>query len=207
MLQIWTPLPNGAGCMVESIYWCSASIPIPNDLADFFHSLWRQQFAEFCLFVRTLPIDFALLVRKWKYVKSKTTAKLKGKQTSIAAVWAKLGQIDTFQTPHCRLPLTFTNLGSGWIAIIISIPVLVPSLSSLCKITPPQLVQNTKTTLHNILFSSFLVTHIQMLWRKWLKYCSAFFDATMNNMFDICCSIWITKMFKKLYVKYTWVCK
>ncbi len=60
-------------------------------------------------FVRTSPIDFALLGRKRKYVKSKTTAKLKGKQTSIAAVWAKLGQIDTFQTPllsHCRLPLT-----------------------------------------------------------------------------------------------------
>jgi hypothetical protein len=42
--------------------------------------------AVFCLFGRTLPIDFALLGRKQKYVKSKTTAKLKGKQTSIATV-------------------------------------------------------------------------------------------------------------------------
>jgi hypothetical protein len=34
-----------------------------------------------------------------------TTAKLKGKQTSITAVRAKLGQIDTFHTPllsHCQ---------------------------------------------------------------------------------------------------------
>jgi hypothetical protein len=62
--------------------------------------------AAFRLFGRTLPIHFALLGRKRKYVKSKKTAKLKGKQTSIAAVPAKLGQ--TFQTPllsHCRLPL------------------------------------------------------------------------------------------------------
>ncbi len=90
------------------MYWRSASVPFPNDSADFFHSLWRQQFAAFCLFVRASPIDFALLGRKRKYVKSKTTSKLKCKQTSIAAVRAKLGQIDTFQTPllsHCRLPL------------------------------------------------------------------------------------------------------
>jgi hypothetical protein len=33
--------------------------------------------AAFCIFVRTLPIDFALLGRKRKYIKSKTTAKLK----------------------------------------------------------------------------------------------------------------------------------
>jgi hypothetical protein len=43
-----------------------------------------QVFAAFCLIVRTSPIHFALLGRKWKYIKSKTTAKLKGKQTSIA---------------------------------------------------------------------------------------------------------------------------
>ncbi len=64
--------------------------------------------AAFRLFGKTLPIHFALLRRKRKYVKSKKTAKLKGKQTSIAAVRAKLGQIDAFQTPllsHCRLPL------------------------------------------------------------------------------------------------------
>jgi hypothetical protein len=64
--------------------------------------------AAFRLFGKTLPIHFALLGRKRKYLKSKKTAKLKGKQTSIAAVPAKLGQIDAFQTPllsHCRLPL------------------------------------------------------------------------------------------------------
>jgi hypothetical protein len=64
--------------------------------------------AAFRLFVKTLPIHFALLGRKRKYVKLKKTAKLKGKQISIAAVRAKLGQIDTFQTlllSHCRLPL------------------------------------------------------------------------------------------------------
>jgi hypothetical protein len=53
--------------------------------ADFFHSLWRQQFAAFCLFVRSLPIDFALQ-QKQKYIKSKSTAKLREKKTSIAAV-------------------------------------------------------------------------------------------------------------------------
>jgi hypothetical protein len=54
------------------------------------------QFAAFCLFVRTSPIHFALLGRKRKYIKSKTTAKLIEKRTSIAAVRAKLGQFDTF---------------------------------------------------------------------------------------------------------------
>jgi hypothetical protein len=67
-------------------YWRSASIHIPYDTADFFHSLWSQQFAAFCLFVRTLPIGFALLGRKRKYIKSKTTSKLREKRTSIAAV-------------------------------------------------------------------------------------------------------------------------
>ena len=52
--------------------------------------------AAFRLFVRTLPIHFALLGRKQKDVKSKTTAKLKEKRTSIAAVRDILG---------CRLPL------------------------------------------------------------------------------------------------------
>ncbi len=50
----------------------------------------------FCLFVRTSPIHFALLGRKRKYIKSKTTAKLIEKRTSIATVRAKLGQFDTF---------------------------------------------------------------------------------------------------------------
>ncbi len=35
-----------------------------------------QVFAAFCLIVRTSPIHFALLGRKLKYIKSKTTAKL-----------------------------------------------------------------------------------------------------------------------------------
>ncbi len=42
--------------------------------------------AAFRLFVRTLQIHYALLGRKRKYIKSKTTAKLKEKRTSIAAV-------------------------------------------------------------------------------------------------------------------------
>ncbi len=67
-----------------------------------------QVFAAFCPFVRTSPNHFALLGRKRKYIKSKTTAKLIEKRTSIAAVPDKLGQIDTFLTPllsGCRLPL------------------------------------------------------------------------------------------------------
>ncbi len=35
-----------------------------------------QVFAAFCLIVRTSPVHFALLGRKRKYIKSKTTAKL-----------------------------------------------------------------------------------------------------------------------------------
>jgi hypothetical protein len=64
--------------------------------------------AAFHLFVRTLPIHFALLGRKGKYIKSKATTELIEKRTSIAAVRAKLGHIDTFPTPllsGCRLPL------------------------------------------------------------------------------------------------------
>ncbi len=56
--------------------------------------------AAFRLFGKTLPIHFALLGRKRKYVKSKKTAKLKGKQTSIAAVRAKLGQMTHFRPPY-----------------------------------------------------------------------------------------------------------
>jgi hypothetical protein len=64
--------------------------------------------AALCLFVRTLPIDFALLGRKRKWIKSKTTAKLNGKQTSIATVWDLYQMYATFLTPlgsHYRLPL------------------------------------------------------------------------------------------------------
>ncbi len=62
----------------------------------------------FHLFGRTSPIHFALLERKQKYVNLKTTAKLIEKQTSIAEVRAKLGQIGIFLTPvlsYCQLPL------------------------------------------------------------------------------------------------------
>jgi hypothetical protein len=85
-MQIWTHcLLAQDASLRQYIYWRSADIPNLNSSADFFNSLWRQ-FATFCLFVRTLPIDFALLGWKRKYIKSKTTVKLKGKQTSIAAV-------------------------------------------------------------------------------------------------------------------------
>ncbi len=70
-----------------------------NSSADFFHSLWRQQFAAFCLFVRTLPIDFALLGRKRKYIKSRTTAKLREKRTSIAAVKTYCERLAPFRPP------------------------------------------------------------------------------------------------------------
>ncbi len=101
-----------AANIVASIYWRSASIHIPNDTADFFHSLWGQQFAAFCLFVRTLPIGFALLGRKRKDIKSKTRSKLRGKRTSIAAVRDILWTFGTFPTPllsHYRLPLWNPN--------------------------------------------------------------------------------------------------
>jgi hypothetical protein len=74
------------GYIVASINWRSGSMPILSSSADLFHSPWRQQFAAFCLFVRTLPIDFALLGRKRKYIKIKTTAKFKAKRTSIATI-------------------------------------------------------------------------------------------------------------------------
>ncbi len=83
--------------------------PILNSSADLFHSPWRQQFAAFCLFVRTLPIDFALLGRKRKYIKIKTTAKLKAKRTSIATIWYLCRTYATFPTPlgsHYKLPLS-----------------------------------------------------------------------------------------------------
>jgi hypothetical protein len=67
--------------IVASIYWRSAGILILNSSADFLNSLCRV------LPIRQdLPIDFALLGRKRKYIKSKTTAKLTEKRTSIAAV-------------------------------------------------------------------------------------------------------------------------
>jgi hypothetical protein len=65
--------------------------------------------AAFRLFVRTLPIHFALLGRKRKYIKSQTTAKLKEKRTSIASVRDILRMFDTFPNPllsRSRLPLS-----------------------------------------------------------------------------------------------------
>jgi hypothetical protein len=64
--------------------------------------------AAFSLFMGTSPINFGLLGGNGNTLKSKTTAKLIEKRTSIAAVRAKLGQIDTFLThlfSHCRLYL------------------------------------------------------------------------------------------------------
>jgi hypothetical protein len=69
-------------------------------------------FAAFCLFVRTLPIHFALPGRKRKYIKSKTTVKLKEKRTSIATVRDILRMFDTFPNPlfsRCRLPLKLSG--------------------------------------------------------------------------------------------------
>ncbi len=71
-------------------------------------------FAAFCLFGRTLPIDFALLGRKRKYIKSRTTAKLTEKRTSIAAVRDILWMFGTFPTPFLsryRLPLRKKKIG------------------------------------------------------------------------------------------------
>ncbi len=68
-----------------------------------------EQFAAFCLFVKTLSINFALLGRKQKYLKSKTTAKLKGKQSSVAAVRDQFLSFATFPTPllsRYRRPLS-----------------------------------------------------------------------------------------------------
>ncbi len=56
----------------------------------------KDLIAAFRLFVRTLHIHFALLGRKRKYIKSKTTAKLKEKRTSIAVVQGILRMFDTF---------------------------------------------------------------------------------------------------------------
>jgi hypothetical protein len=74
--------------------------------------------AAFHLFGRTLPIHFALLGQKRKYVKSKTTAKFIEKRTTIAAVLGKLGQFDTFPAPllsRCRLPLNHREVGTGFL--------------------------------------------------------------------------------------------
>ncbi len=56
--------------------YISASSDIPSLVLRLLFKKMLQVFAAFCLFVRTLPIHFALLGRKRKYIKSKTTAKL-----------------------------------------------------------------------------------------------------------------------------------
>jgi hypothetical protein len=71
--------------------------------------------AAFRLFVRTLPIHFALLGRKRKYIKSKTAAKLKQKRKSIAVVRDILRMFDTFPNPllsPCRRPLIENHTNS-----------------------------------------------------------------------------------------------
>ncbi len=118
-LQIWTPLPIGAimHCCVNKL---AQRKPILSSSADLFPSPWRQQFAAFCLFVRTLPIDFALLTRKRKYIKIKTTAKLKAKRTSIATIWYLCWTYATFPTPpgsHYRLPLNSVLFMFSWFII------------------------------------------------------------------------------------------
>jgi len=65
--------------------YISAGNNVPSLVFPKVHSR-SKKFAAFCLFVRALPIDFALRGRKRKYIKSKTTTKLREKRTSIAAV-------------------------------------------------------------------------------------------------------------------------
>ncbi len=47
----------------------------------------KYQIAAFCLFVRTSPIDFALLGGTRNRLKSKTKAKLKEKQIEWSRKW------------------------------------------------------------------------------------------------------------------------
>ncbi len=105
-LQYCCALPNGVRGIVVSIYWHSTGIPILNSSADFL-----TLFAAFFLFVGTLPIVFALLGRKRKCIKTKTTEKLTEKRTSIASVRDILWTFGTFPTPllsRHRLPLKWT---------------------------------------------------------------------------------------------------
>ena len=88
-----------ASIMVEickrAVLWSRIrSILVTNKITSKKETL--QVFAAFYPFVRTSPIHFAFLGRKRKYIKSKATAKLIEKRTSIAAVRAKLGLFDTF---------------------------------------------------------------------------------------------------------------
>jgi hypothetical protein len=74
-----------------------------------------KKFAAVCLFVRALPIDFALLGRKRKYIKLKITAKSREKRTWIATVRVILGALGTFPIPllsRYRLPLRSLRINS-----------------------------------------------------------------------------------------------
>ncbi len=106
-LQIWTPLPNDAKMhRCVNILAQSGAVQVCPSLI--LQLIFLSFYAAFCLFVRTLPIDFALLGRKRKYIKSKTTGKFKGKQTLIAAVRDQFLSFATFPTPlppRYRLPL------------------------------------------------------------------------------------------------------
>jgi hypothetical protein len=91
-LQNWTALPNGATCILRQYISAGNNIPslvfprCTQQQNQFKKRKRRKKFAAFCLFVKALPIDFALQGRKRKYIKSKTTAKLREKRKSIAAV-------------------------------------------------------------------------------------------------------------------------
>ncbi len=60
-----------------------------------------EQSAAYCLFVRKLLIDLALLGRKRKHIKLKTTAKLKGKKSRSpwSETYSYQVSIATFPTP------------------------------------------------------------------------------------------------------------
>ncbi len=75
------------------------------------YSLWRQQFAAFCLFVRTLPIEFALLGRKTEIHKIKDDSKINREknidrrvQRHIVNVWHPP------DPPSFSLPTTFKDM-------------------------------------------------------------------------------------------------
>jgi hypothetical protein len=117
--------PIGNGVQICSVYNFQISFrgfffvrrTSPNDAGWFGASIGKACYKEeknrdltaaFCLFGRPVPIHFALLGRKWKYIKSKTTAKLTEKRTSLAAVRDILWTFGTFPThllSHYRLPL------------------------------------------------------------------------------------------------------
>jgi hypothetical protein len=130
MQQIWPVLPIDARCIGASIYRrinaaihpssiCSADLMGKKSKIKKF-IIWLMILTTNCLMTQqvissVLPIHediaywFALQWRKQKYIKTKTTVELKGKQTSIATVRDILRTFATFPAPllsHYRLPLT-----------------------------------------------------------------------------------------------------